>query len=75
MSNISKLRTFESLLSKATAAFEDTDDFELDPDNKNSVAAFDNLQEMYSLRAIALINYIINNSETLIEEFIFDLTE
>jgi hypothetical protein len=75
MLNTSKMPTFETLLTKTILALEDTNDHLLELDNKANVIEFDNLQKTYSLHAIALITYIINNSETLIEEFIFDITE
>jgi hypothetical protein len=69
-----KMQTFNQLLLKTATALDDVDNYNL-LDNKVSEATFVDLQEMQALRAIALINYITNNAETLVEELVSEISE
>lgn len=68
------MQTFNQLLLKTATALDDVDNFEL-TECKLSEATFLELQEMQALRAIALINYITNNAEILIEELVSEISD
>jgi hypothetical protein len=70
-----KLQTFYRLLTQAATANENVDDFDLNSEDPTSVVAFNSLQEMQALRCIALIHFVVNNSETLVEEFVSDIVD
>ncbi len=75
LKTLTKLHTFNQLISKAAIALEDIDNFDLVSENPISEGTFLELQELHALRCITLIQYVLYNAETLIEEFVSDIIE
>lgn len=70
---LTKLQTFNRLLIETASALDAVDDYDL-TDNFVSEMTFTQLQELQSLRSIALINFIMLNAELLIVELVEDIS-